>query len=86
MVNFSVRGRSLGKRAWVQLPLLVIVLLAVFILPVLCRASVGNQPLIIATSTGSAPFEFVDKHHRPVGMFVDIWRLWAKKIGVEINV
>ncbi|NOX26353.1 MAG: transporter substrate-binding domain-containing protein, partial [Deltaproteobacteria bacterium] len=85
MVKFSARGRFFGKRAWAELPLLFIVFLSIFIPPLICRASIDNRPLIIATSTGSAPFEFVDEHNRPVGMFVDLWRLWAKKVGVEIK-
>ena len=39
--------------------------------------------VVIATSAGSAPFHFNDNTGQPVGMFVDLWRLWSQKTGIE---
>lgn len=41
--------------------------------------------VVIAASAGSAPFHFTDKTGLTAGMFVDLWRLWSKKTGVEIT-
>jgi len=41
--------------------------------------------VIIATSAGSAPFHFNDDAGQPSGMFVDLWRLWSQKTGVQVE-
>ncbi|MET0086952.1 MAG: transporter substrate-binding domain-containing protein [Sedimenticola sp.] len=58
------------------------------LLPVLPAAQ-GQDALpgkvVIACSTGSAPFHFTDEKGKPSGMFVDLWRLWSEKSGIEIE-
>lgn len=52
------------------------------------RPSATSQPLkrvIIACSVGTAPFAFVDETGRPTGMFVEMWSLWSKKTGIEVE-
>jgi PAS domain S-box-containing protein len=44
-----------------------------------------KDTLIIAISTDFQPFTFLSAEGKPAGMFVDIWRLWAQKIGKEIE-
>ena len=41
--------------------------------------------VVIACSAGSAPFHFTDEAGKPEGMFIDLWKLWSKKTGVEVE-
>ncbi len=41
--------------------------------------------LIIVCPKGYAPFSMLNANGKPSGMFVDIWRLWGKKTGKEIE-
>ncbi len=43
------------------------------------------EKVVIASSSGSAPFHFTDEHDQPVGLMVDLWRLWSQKIGIEVE-
>jgi len=43
------------------------------------------EKVVIASSSGSAPFHFTDEHGQPVGLMVDLWRLWSQKIGIEVE-
>ncbi len=51
--------------------------------------AVGEFPpsntLIIATSVDSVPYHFVDDKGRPMGLTVDLWRLWSEKTGINIQ-
>jgi len=44
-----------------------------------------STKVIIASSKGSAPFHFVDKDGKPVGMFIDFWKLWSKRTKTPIE-
>ncbi|WDP88284.1 MAG: transporter substrate-binding domain-containing protein [Desulfobacter sp.] len=44
-----------------------------------------RPPLKIAASIDNTPFHFADDRGRAVGMFVDLWRLWSKKTGREVE-
>ena len=41
--------------------------------------------IIIANSVDSIPYHFVDPQGRPMGLTVDLWRLWSQKTGVNIQ-
>ena len=43
------------------------------------------QRITVAVSTDTVPFHFIDDQGRPSGIIVDMWRLWSKKTGVEIE-
>ena len=42
-------------------------------------------PLKIAASIDNIPFHFVDERGRAVGIFIDLWRLWSKKTGRQVE-
>ena len=44
-----------------------------------------TRTLRIAASIDNMPFHFADSQGRAVGMFVDLWKLWAEKTGVEVE-
>ncbi len=41
--------------------------------------------LVISASIDNMPFHFKDQTGKAVGMFVDLWRLWSKKTGIDIE-
>ncbi len=43
------------------------------------------EKVTIANSIDSVPFHFNDEEGRPVGMLVDLWKLWSEKTGIEIE-
>ena len=43
------------------------------------------KKVTIANSIDSVPFHYNDEEGRPVGMLVDLWRLWSEKTGIEIE-
>lgn len=43
------------------------------------------QRVVVACSTDSAPFHFIDDEGHPAGMSVDLWELFAQKIGIEVE-
>ena len=45
----------------------------------------AKDTLFIAMYNDLAPFTFINAEGRPVGLFVDIWRLWAKKTGKRVE-
>ena len=40
--------------------------------------------LVIATTTGIPPFVDVGGDGEPHGMYIDIWKLWSKKTGINV--
>ena len=40
--------------------------------------------LKIATSIDNMPFHFADDEGHAVGYFIDLWKLWSKKTGIEV--
>jgi len=61
---------------------LIILLMAV---PVVAREQKPKDTLVISISNDFEPFTFLNAEGNPSGMFVDIWRLWAKKTGKKIE-
>jgi ABC-type amino acid transport substrate-binding protein/signal transduction histidine kinase/DNA-binding response OmpR family regulator/HPt (histidine-containing phosphotransfer) domain-containing protein len=47
--------------------------------------SSSQDALVIAVTSNYPPFTLNDINGHPAGMFVDIWKLWAKKAGYEIT-
>jgi PAS domain S-box-containing protein len=43
------------------------------------------QKITIAVSIDTVPFHFIDDQGQPAGIIVDMWKLWSKKTGVEIE-
>lgn len=39
----------------------------------------------IAASIDNMPFHFADENGQAVGMFVDLWKLWAEKTGIKVE-
>ena len=48
-------------------------------------ADLTVQRITVAVSTDTVPFHFIDDQGQPSGIIVDMWRLWSKKTGVEIE-
>ena len=50
-------------------------------------ASIVKSPdtLSIAIQSDFAPYTFINAEGQPAGLFVDIWRLWAKKTGKHVD-
>jgi polar amino acid transport system substrate-binding protein len=72
--------------------ILCLVLLAAFPGTGICQAAdskASTDPMVkkitIAVSTDTVPFHFIDDLGRPSGIIVDLWQLWSKKTGVEIE-
>ncbi|MDM8539854.1 transporter substrate-binding domain-containing protein [Desulfococcaceae bacterium HSG9] len=51
----------------------------------LSEEKLHRRNLVIAIDEGYAPQTFLDVDDQPVGIFVDIWRLWSKKIGINVT-
>ncbi|MCX4025506.1 transporter substrate-binding domain-containing protein [Endozoicomonas sp. SM1973] len=47
--------------------------------------SYTSGALIIAIDTDFPPLSFLNSKGRPAGLFVDLWRLWAKKNGKQVR-
>jgi len=43
------------------------------------------EKVIIASSAGSAPFQFVDEKDQSVGLINDLWQLWSRKTGIDVE-
>lgn len=43
------------------------------------------EKVVIASSAGSAPFQFVDEKGQSVGLINDLWHLWSQKTGIEVE-
>ena len=41
--------------------------------------------LVIACAMGYPPFTMLNSEGKPAGLFIDLWRLWAKKTGEKIE-
>ncbi|MBU2628503.1 MAG: transporter substrate-binding domain-containing protein, partial [Proteobacteria bacterium] len=39
----------------------------------------------IVAGLDNTPFHFADETGRAVGMFIDLWRLWSKKTGIDVD-
>jgi polar amino acid transport system substrate-binding protein len=72
--------------------LLFFVLLAVFPGAAICHATDSDksvdpvvQKITVAVSTDTVPFHFSDDRGRPSGIIVDLWKLWSRKTGIEIE-
>lgn len=48
-------------------------------------ASQPEKPLIVAIAKDYAPFTSVAPNGEPCGLFIDMWRLWSREIGVPIR-
>jgi polar amino acid transport system substrate-binding protein len=43
------------------------------------------QKLVVAISNDTVPFHYVDEEGQPSGIIIDLWRLWSKKTGIEVE-
>ena len=66
-----------------NIALLVITLLLVA--PVPAQEQGPKDTFVIAIASDFGPFTFLNVEGKPAGMFVDIWQLWAKKTGKQIQ-
>ncbi len=46
--------------------------------------TVAKRDYTVAIDRDYAPFTFVDKEGKPAGLFVDLWRAWAKELNVSV--
>ncbi|MBD3308695.1 transporter substrate-binding domain-containing protein [candidate division KSB3 bacterium] len=53
--------------------------------PLAKPGATDNNELVIACSENYAPFTFLDYKGKPVGLLIDIWKLWAQKTGQAIR-
>lgn len=49
------------------------------------QATAKEQPITIVYNSGVAPLKFEDEFGYPLGLFPDIWRLWASKVGKSVR-
>ncbi|WP_246058392.1 transporter substrate-binding domain-containing protein [Litorilituus lipolyticus] len=61
-----------------------------FLLNVLLSANLyaavpNEKPITIAINATSFPYHSVNSENEPVGLMIDLWRLWAKKQQVDIE-
>lgn len=53
----------------------------------LTPASLAAQaPLRVVADNNYPPYLFVDRHGKPEGYLIDLWRLWEKKTGVPVDI
>lgn len=45
---------------------------------------IDKESVIIACNPDYSPFSFLNERGEPIGLFVDFWKLWAKKAGLGI--
>jgi len=45
----------------------------------------NEKKLVVANSSSWAPFSFLDSDGKPQGVLIDLWRLWGKRNGYEIE-
>lgn len=45
----------------------------------------SDKPIVVALRDDFPPFSFINDDGKPSGIFVDMWRLWAERIGVKID-
>ncbi len=59
----------------------------IFLFPGWGRAQLQTvpRPLVIACDSNFMPYTMLNSEGKPAGMFIDLWRLWAKKNGVLIR-
>ncbi|MBF0551857.1 MAG: PAS domain S-box protein, partial [Deltaproteobacteria bacterium] len=48
-------------------------------------AADGPKRVVVVGDRSYAPFEFFDATGQPQGIFVDIYRLWSEKTGIEVE-
>ncbi len=53
--------------------------------PEAAPSSEMQKPLVIACDRDNPPYTMLYPEGTPAGMFIDIWRLWAKKSGKRIE-
>jgi PAS domain S-box-containing protein len=78
MTIMKTRSRTLFKPAGFVASLIVAALLTFSI-------SASAETVRIATGQDFRPFEFVDENGKPAGVVIDLWRLWSKKTGIEVE-
>ncbi|MGB5748527.1 MAG: transporter substrate-binding domain-containing protein, partial [Desulfobacterales bacterium] len=67
-----------------KLRIFILVLVALLSLAAAMTATAADE-LKIVYNVGVAPLKFEDALSRPAGLFPDLWRLWAKKTGKQIQ-
>lgn len=45
----------------------------------------GSPPITIACMVGNEPLSFISPSGEPAGLLIDLWRLWAEKIGRPVK-
>ena len=45
----------------------------------------GQQRYVLTTSKNSPPFSFLDQEGNPQGVVIDFWRMWAEKMGMNVE-
>ena len=67
-----------------KLRIFIPVLVVLLSLAAAITATAADE-LKIVYNVGVAPLKFEDADSRPVGLFPDLWRLWAQKAGRKIE-
>ena len=55
------------------------------IIAIISSSLVSSDVVKIVYNTGTPPLKFTDNNKKPNGMFIDIWKLWAKKTNTNIE-
>ena len=62
-----------------------IIKILISIILILSTLFADEKPIKIAISKDMVPYSFIDENKQPSGIFVDYWRLWAKKANKKIE-
>ena len=49
-------------------------------------AQESRKRIVVAAGDGFAPHVFRSARGEPAGMDADLWRLWSRKTGVEVEI
>ncbi len=67
--------------------LLFYILILVYFPQNIVQGKINPMPkkIIVVGDRSYPPFEFLDSKGKPTGIFVDIWKLWAKKTNITVD-
>lgn len=88
--NTDVKGIFLNNSVWTLFANLSFHIRKILLLCVILGFNAGvvlaqEKPITIAINATSFPYHSVNANNEPVGLMIDLWRLWAKKQQVDVE-
>ncbi len=83
--NQSPAARLSSLPVWRMLVALIMAAASVLWAPAATIAANRSAPISTAYCIDCVPFQFQDVNGEPVGLIIDIWRLWSERTGIEID-